>query len=111
MTTAIVNLLNKPISMSRNQDERDIRQNAREVRQREGITLNPWLVSLIISVGVQLMGIAFFAGTIITRIEALDARIQRIERQLDAQERTRGPVNHLSPPVGGFGSPGNASIR
>ena len=102
MTTALVNLLNKPLSMSRN--ERDIRQDAREVKQREGITLNPWIVTLLLGFIMNLVGFAFTWGTVVTRIEALDARIQRIERQLDAQERTRGPINHLSPPVGGFGN-------
>lgn len=92
MTTAIVNLLNRPITRMRARDNDDS-------VHRDGIFVQPWLVALIISVSVQLMGIAFFAGTIMTRIEAIDARVQRIERQLDSPEKTRSPQNHVSPPM------------
>lgn len=98
--------------MSNGYDERDMHQNqraeqlnAREKMQRGGITLQPWIVTLMLGFIVNLVGFAFTWGTVITRIDALDARIQRIERQLDSMEKFRSPVNYKSPTVGDFSLP------
>jgi hypothetical protein len=72
-----------------------------EAVKSQGIVLQPWIITLLISFVVNFVGFAYTWGTVVTRIDALDARVQRIERQLDAAEKFRSPNNYVSPPLGG----------
>lgn len=71
---------------------------------KNGFVVSPWLVTLLISFVINLVGFAFAWGTVITRLDALILRVERLERIDDNwRERdraTRSPENYRSPPVG-----------
>ena len=63
-----------------------------EMTGREAVQVAPWVWALAVSVGIQLMTIAYMSGTVVTRIDALSDRIGRL-RQMDAVTNiTRGPI-------------------
>ena len=91
MTTAILNLLNKPLLRRRDgNDSGDGDPDEQPVR-RQGIVLQPWMISLLMALLMNLMLLAVMWGTIVTRIDSLGARMDRLERVTDSdRERTRG---------------------
>lgn len=98
-TASIIHALNKPLFTTRSTRDHD--SNDIPERRREGIILQPWMVALLISTFMSIIGFAVIWGSILTRVDALTTRVERIERQIDADNtRTRGPVNHQSPPIG-----------
>lgn len=67
---------------------------------KNGFVVSPWLVTLIISFVINLVGFAFAWGTVITRLDALILRVERLERIDDSwRDRTRSPQNYQSPPI------------
>ena len=59
----------------------------------KGFVVSPWIGTLLLSIAINVVGFAYTWGTVITRLEALDLRLQRMERLDDAQrEKTRGVV-------------------
>ncbi len=59
------------------------------VPERNGIVIAPWLVTLIVSIALNIGGFAYTWGTVVTRLDALAARLDRLEKQADAAERYR----------------------
>lgn len=107
MTTRIVSMLNKPIMWSRT-PERERTRDDDAGSNSGGITLQPWMITLIISLFSGFITVAVIWGTMSARLDAIDARINRLERITDAdreRERTRSPANYISPPLGTFVRP------
>ena len=97
MTTAIVNLLNKPIMRSRTDHGRD-----EEREQPQGIVLQTLMISLLLALITSLLSFAVMWGTFSAQISAANSRIDRLEKITDAdreRERTRGPANHVTLPL------------
>lgn len=104
MTTEIVNLLNKPIMRSRNREDAGESDDS----ENRGITLQPWMISLLAALFISLLGWATMWGTVMTRLDAQEAMIERLMRITDAdreRERLRSPANYTSPPLNTFGRP------
>lgn len=67
----------------------------------KGFIVSPWVVTLVVSIVLNVMGFAYTWGTVVTRLDALAARIERMERVDDARrEITRSPAGYSSPPIG-----------
>ena len=59
--------------------------------QQEGLRFQPWAITLAISLLINIMGAVYITATVVTQIEALSARIDRLERQIDSISNvTRG---------------------
>lgn len=76
-----------PVVPARSTDQDDPYALQSRQHRREGLVIAPWLVTLIISVVIQLLGAAYITGTVVTRIEAMTSRIERLEKQIDDQRR------------------------
>jgi hypothetical protein len=46
-------------------------------------TIAPWILTLVLSLAVQVAGAAFITGAVISRLDAMAGRIDRLERQID----------------------------
>lgn len=85
------------------QSAKDARDEERATAKGTGLTLQPWVITLLISIALNIGGFAYTWGTVISRLEAIQSRVDRIEKQIDTQERLRSPANYKSPPISGFG--------
>ena len=56
-----------------------------EERRKQGIFVSPWIVTLILSFVLNAIGFAYTWGTVVTRLDALITRVERLERAYDAQ--------------------------
>ena len=56
-------------------------------------TVAPWVLTLVLSLAVQVAGAAFITGAVISRLDAMSSRIDRLERQIDEL---------MGPPTRGF---------
>ena len=66
----------------------------------QGFVVSPWIVTLLVSIALNVGGFAYTWGTVVTRLDALSLQVQRLERLSDAErERTRGPAYAVEPPV------------
>lgn len=60
-------------------------------RDEKGFMVSPWIVTLAISLAVNFVGFAYTWGTVVTRLDSLITRVERLERLSDSErERTRG---------------------
>lgn len=75
-----------PVVPSRSTDQEDPFALQSRQHRREGIVVAPWLVTLVISLGIQLLGAAYITGTVISRIEAMASNIVRLEKQIDVRD-------------------------
>ena len=57
------------------------------------IKIQPWVITLIISLVINLCGAIYITAAVVTRLDDLSSRVSRIERNMDAVTNiTRGPV-------------------
>ena len=49
----------------------------------KAIKLEPWVITLIISIIINIMGGVYITATVVTQIQALTDRVARIERVMD----------------------------
>ena len=57
----------------------------------KGLPIPPWIITLIISIIVQVIGAAYVTGAVMARLDDLVGRTDRMEHRIDSMYEGVGP--------------------
>lgn len=56
-----------------------------------GVVVQPWVWAVLLSLFIQICGAVYITATVISKVDAIGGRVQRIENQIDHMfNQTRG---------------------